>query len=143
MAEEESRCMSFMLLINTKNLQEYPFFKKKKAMEPGDKLMWVGFEKNVSILESKVKLIITILFAWYFSLHLASILQFSFSFIFWIGSLVRWLSKGYVVWTASYCFCLFINQHLKTIDLWKQNKTFAFLVSDMCALISVSNAKYI
>lgn len=45
----------------------------KKAMEAKWRIIWIGFGTNVSVLESKINVIVTILFDWYFSIQLTSV----------------------------------------------------------------------
>lgn len=95
-----------------------PGKEKHKAVEAEWQVTWIDFEKDVSVLESKEKRIMTILFGWYF--HLASV-QFLLYVFDWLSSLLIFLNVTQYEWHFTGFVYLF-----KTFDLWKQSKTFAF-----------------
>lgn len=99
-------CKHKTIFINTKGIS---LVWEKKAMEVEWWIIWIGFGTNISVLESKMKIIVTILFSWYFRIH------FSFSFIVLIDCPIYWSSLSYVLWLAHTGFvCLFnsIWKHL-------------------------------
>lgn len=95
-----------------------PGKEKHKAVEAKSQVTWIDFEKDVSVLQSKEKRIMTILFGWYF--HLASV-QFLLYVFNWLSSLLIFLNVTQYEWHLTGFVYLF-----KTFDLWKQSKTFAF-----------------
>lgn len=101
---------------------------KNKAVEAKWQFIWIYFEKDVSVPDSKEKRIMTILFGWYF--HLASV-QFLLYVFNWVSSFLIFLNVTQYEWHLAGFVYLF-----KTFDLWKQSKTFAF--SFYCCMCTCS-----